>query len=198
MVMPTVRKQRYRCRACGRLCRQNPTPHAYPQARREEILHASSRTRDTKGASDAPLVSLVPRSPVGSPKRSSASAFVDHAARCRSPRSHVSHPATLSADGSCVLKKAHASWIGIALCRQRRQVVASAVGDRSLPDVSAVVGGHCRGISPRAWRDLLLGSRQGSDPGGAAHGGGLARREKRPTSSAGTLPSGNASPVLCA
>jgi hypothetical protein len=41
MDMPRVRKQLSRCRACGRLCRENPTPHAYPPARREEILHAS-------------------------------------------------------------------------------------------------------------------------------------------------------------
>ena len=26
--------------ACGRQSRENPTPHAYPQARRKEILHA--------------------------------------------------------------------------------------------------------------------------------------------------------------
>ncbi len=32
---------------------------------------------------------------------------------------------------SFVLKKAHNSWIWIALCRQTRQVVAYAVGDRS-------------------------------------------------------------------
>jgi insertion element IS1 protein InsB len=32
---------------------------------------------------------------------------------------------------SFVLKKAHACWIWIALCRQTRQVVAYAVGDRS-------------------------------------------------------------------
>ena len=34
-------KQLSRCRACGRQSRENPTPHAYPEARREEILHAS-------------------------------------------------------------------------------------------------------------------------------------------------------------
>jgi transposase-like protein len=37
-------KQNYRCHGCGRRSRENPTPNAYPQARREEILHASSRT----------------------------------------------------------------------------------------------------------------------------------------------------------
>jgi insertion element IS1 protein InsB len=40
-------KQLYRCRACGRQSRENPTPHAYPEARREEILHASSRAQQS-------------------------------------------------------------------------------------------------------------------------------------------------------
>jgi transposase-like protein len=33
-------KQKYDCHACGRRSRENPTPNAYPEARREEILHA--------------------------------------------------------------------------------------------------------------------------------------------------------------
>ena len=38
-------KQLYLCRACGRQSRQNPAPHAYPEARREEILRARPRTQ---------------------------------------------------------------------------------------------------------------------------------------------------------
>ncbi len=41
MVMLRVRKQLYRCRVCGRQSRENSTPNAYPEARREEILQAS-------------------------------------------------------------------------------------------------------------------------------------------------------------
>src|SRR6266487_1054054 len=33
-------KQKYRCRACKRQSRENPTPHAYSEERREEILRA--------------------------------------------------------------------------------------------------------------------------------------------------------------
>jgi insertion element IS1 protein InsB len=33
--------------------------------------------------------------------------------------------------GPCVVKKTHQAWIWIALCRKTRQVVASAIGDRS-------------------------------------------------------------------
>ncbi|WP_201378015.1 IS1 family transposase [Ktedonobacter sp. SOSP1-52] len=31
-------KQKYLCRTCLRQSRENPTPHAYPNERREEIL----------------------------------------------------------------------------------------------------------------------------------------------------------------
>lgn len=64
---------------------------------------------------------------------------------------------------SFVLKKANDSWMWMALCRQTRQVVAYAVGDRSPQDVSAIVGGHSRGISPRALLQRLLGGLQGSN-----------------------------------
>jgi transposase-like protein len=40
MGMPPNGKQKYRCHGCGRHSRENPTPNAYPEARREEILHA--------------------------------------------------------------------------------------------------------------------------------------------------------------
>lgn len=33
-------KQKYRCKTCKRQSRENPTPHAYPEERREEIVRA--------------------------------------------------------------------------------------------------------------------------------------------------------------
>jgi transposase-like protein len=42
-------KQLYRCRACGRQSRENPTPNAYPEARREEILHAYQERSSLRG-----------------------------------------------------------------------------------------------------------------------------------------------------
>jgi transposase-like protein len=42
-------KQLYRCRTCGRQSRENPTPHAYPEARREEILHAYQERSSLRG-----------------------------------------------------------------------------------------------------------------------------------------------------
>jgi IS1 transposase len=73
---------------------------------------------------------------------------------------------------SFVLKKAHDSWIWIALCRKSRQVVAYAVGDRSRQDVSAVVGSHSRRVSAGALRNVFLGGLHGDDPAGATHSRG--------------------------
>src|SRR5947209_741286 len=42
-------KQLYLCRSCRRQSRENPTPHAYPQARREEILHAYQERSSLRG-----------------------------------------------------------------------------------------------------------------------------------------------------
>ena len=42
-------KQKYRCHACGRRSRENPTPNAYPEARREEIVHAYQERSSLRG-----------------------------------------------------------------------------------------------------------------------------------------------------
>lgn len=42
-------KQKYLCRACGRQSRENPTPHAYPEARREETLRAYEERSSLRG-----------------------------------------------------------------------------------------------------------------------------------------------------
>jgi len=49
MVMPAMAKQLYRCRSCGRQSRENPAPHAYPEARREEMLHAYQERSSLRG-----------------------------------------------------------------------------------------------------------------------------------------------------
>ena len=40
---------KYRCHICGRRSRENPTPNAYPEARREEILHAYQERSSLRG-----------------------------------------------------------------------------------------------------------------------------------------------------
>ena len=42
-------KQLYRCRSCGRQSRETPTPHAYSQTRREEILSAYQERSSLRG-----------------------------------------------------------------------------------------------------------------------------------------------------
>jgi transposase-like protein len=42
-------KQKYRCRACKRQSHENPTPHAYPEERREEILRAYEKRSSLRG-----------------------------------------------------------------------------------------------------------------------------------------------------
>ncbi len=42
-------KQKYRCRACGRQSRENPSSHAYPETRREEILRVYEERSSLRG-----------------------------------------------------------------------------------------------------------------------------------------------------
>src|SRR5436190_21158067 len=42
-------KQKYRCRTCQRQSRENPTPHAYSEGRREEILRAYEERSSLRG-----------------------------------------------------------------------------------------------------------------------------------------------------
>jgi transposase-like protein len=42
-------KQKYRCRACKKQSRENPTSNAYPEERREEILRAYEERSSLRG-----------------------------------------------------------------------------------------------------------------------------------------------------
>ncbi len=86
-------KQLYRCRPCGRQSCENPTPHAYSEARREEILHAYQERSSLRGLTRTFGVS---RTTVSSwiKKSSSASPLMDDPA-CPRPRgSRFHHPGT--------------------------------------------------------------------------------------------------------
>src|SRR6266513_5405884 len=86
-------KQLYRCRSCGRQSRENPTPHAYPQARREEILHASQERSSLRGLTRTFGVS---RTTVSTwiKKSSSASLLMDYLGGSRSRGRGLHHPGT--------------------------------------------------------------------------------------------------------
>lgn len=63
-------KQKYLCRACQRQSREDPTPHAYPEERREEILHAYEERSSlrglerTFGVSHATVVAWIKKKPL--------------------------------------------------------------------------------------------------------------------------------------
>ena len=42
-------KQKYPCRTCHRQSRENPTPHAYSEERREEILRSYEERSSLRG-----------------------------------------------------------------------------------------------------------------------------------------------------
>jgi transposase-like protein len=46
-------KQKHRCHGCGRRSRENSTPNAYPEARREEILHVYQERSSLRGLTRA-------------------------------------------------------------------------------------------------------------------------------------------------
>jgi InsA N-terminal domain/IS1 transposase len=140
-------KQLYRCYACGRQSRETPTPHAYPQARREEILHASSRTQQSPRP-HAHLWCLAHDRVQLDQKKVAQLPPLPTTLVAPDPEDATSTILELDELWSFVLKKANHSWIWIALCRRTRQVVAYAVGDRSPPDVPADVAGHSAGVSP--------------------------------------------------
>ena len=86
-------KQLYRCRACGRQSRENPTPHAYPEARRQEILQAYQERSSlrglerTFGVARSTVISWLKKSPAtSSPNRDTHSS--------RSARSNHDHART--------------------------------------------------------------------------------------------------------
>jgi transposase-like protein len=86
-------KQLYRCCACGRQSRENPTPHASSEARREVILHTYQERSSLRGLTRTFGVS---RTTVSSwiKKSSSASSFVDNSTHPGPGRSHFHHPGT--------------------------------------------------------------------------------------------------------
>src|SRR5439155_9052814 len=135
---------------------QNPSPHAYPQARREEILHADLERSSLRGLTRTFAVS---RTTVSNwiKKSSSASSFQYHPAFPPDPEDATSTTLEPYRVWSFVLKKVHRVWVWIALCRKTRQVVAYALGDRSLPDVSTAVGSHPIHLPPGALLHGLLG-----------------------------------------
>jgi hypothetical protein len=116
-------KQLYRCRACVRQSRENPTPHASPEARREEILPASSRTQQPAW----PHPHLRGLSSHGAPlDQQKGAPLPPFCTTLRAPASEHPMSPILERDERWlfVRKKATEVWRGIARCRKTRQVGA--------------------------------------------------------------------------
>jgi len=118
-------KQKYRCHGCGRRSRENPTPNAYPEARREEILQASSRTQQL--ARPHAHVRGLSRHCVQLDQKKVAQLPPFHTTLLApDPEDATSTTLELDELWSFVLKKANQVWVWIALCRKTRQVVGYA------------------------------------------------------------------------
>ena len=111
-----VRKQLYRCRACGRQSRENPAPNVYPEARREEILHAYQERSSLRGLTRTDRGFRVQRCPVGSKKVAHLPPLWT-TLLTPDPEDPISTILELDELWSFVLKKAHDSWMWITLCR---------------------------------------------------------------------------------
>ena len=154
-------KQLYRCHACGRQSCENPTPHAYPPARREDILHAyqeRSSLRDltrTFGVSRTTVSSWIKKS-------SSASSFVYNSARPGPRRSHFHDTGTGRALVVCAQKSAQLLDLD---CPMPQDTTGGRLctGRSEQTDLFALVGGHSISLPQRAWLYRLLGGIQGGD-----------------------------------
>ncbi len=98
-------KQKYRCHACGRRSRENPTPNAYPEARREEILPAYQERSSLRGLTRTFGVSRTTVSP-WIKKSSSASSLSYNPPRPGSEGSHVHDAGTGRTVVVCAQKSA--------------------------------------------------------------------------------------------
>ena len=171
-------KQKYLCRACQRQSRENPTPHAYPDERREEILRAYEERSSLRGLERTFGVS-----------RNTVIAWIKKASTLPVLSETVVTPDATDEDAtvleldelwSFVMKKANQAWVWIALCRKTRQVVAYTLGDRSqftcrrlweaIPAAYRV--GHCA--------HGFLGSVSSDHPGGTAYSGRQRNRGNNP------------------
>ncbi|TMC24661.1 MAG: hypothetical protein E6J36_07000 [Chloroflexi bacterium] len=149
-------KQKDRSHACSRRSRENPTPIVSPEVRREEIVHASQEREPLARPHPSVRGLWGHRSQVDQKKGAQLPPL---RTTLLAPDPQESTSTALELDELCslVLKKAHDSWMWIALCRKSRQGVRLPLGrDRSRQDVPALVGGHCRGGSPGPVQDATF------------------------------------------
>jgi len=171
-------KQKYRCHACGRRSRENPTPNVYPEACREEILHAYQERSSLRGFTRTFGVS---RATVAGwiKKSSSASSFKYHLGHLGPRGSHYHDPGTGRTVVVCAQKSARLldldssvpqDTTGGGLCRWGSEQ----------KDVPAVVGGDSAGVSPGPLLYGLFEGVCGCHPRGATYSRGQRDGRNRP------------------
>ena len=122
-------KQRYYCRDCKKQSRENPTPHAYTEEKREEILRSYEERSSLRGLTRTFGVS---RNTVSGLLKKSTKNCPIWVKRCYILMQEM-RIIILEADElwSFVGSKENKVWVWIVLCRKTRQVVSYAIGDRS-------------------------------------------------------------------
>ena len=149
-------KQKSLCRACQKQSRENPTPHAYPEQRREEILRAYEE-RSSLGGLERTFGVSRPSVIEWIKKAGKLPALSDTPVE---PDPHDAEASVLELDElwSFVVKKTNQAWIWIALCRKTRQVVACGrpFQQPTVPDTATRISGQPIRLSSQRSSTQLL------------------------------------------
>jgi IS1 family transposase/predicted Fe-S protein YdhL (DUF1289 family) len=123
-------KQKYLCKDCNRQTREHPTPQRYSDDEKETIIRAYQERSSVRGRH---RTFGVARHTVSAWLRQKASVLPELRDTLVTPDPEKPEDVVMELDErwSFVGAKILQAWIWIALCRKTRQVVASAIGERS-------------------------------------------------------------------
>jgi insertion element IS1 protein InsB len=123
-------KQRYYCKTCKKQSRENPTPQAYSEERKEEIIRSYQERSSLRGLT---RTFGVARNTVTGWLKKKAEKTPELRETLVKPDENDPEATDMELDElwSFVLKKSDQAWVWIALCIKTKQVVAYAVGDRT-------------------------------------------------------------------
>ena len=153
-------KQLYRCRPCGRQSRENPNPSAYPEARREGILSAYQERSSLRGLT---RIFGVSRTTVSSwiKKSNPVACLMHHLAHPRSKGSHCYNAGVGRTVVVCAQKNQPLLDLDCALPSHAASSRLCSWGSEQ-KDVSAIVGGYSRRVSPGLLLHRFLDGLRGS------------------------------------
>jgi DNA-directed RNA polymerase subunit RPC12/RpoP len=160
-------KQKYRCHACGYRSRENSKPNAYPEARREEILHAYQERRSLRGLTRTFGIS---RTTVSSWIKKKELNFHLFTPPCSPRTQQIPLPRRWNWTNGwliCAQKSAQLLDLDCSLSQDASSGELCDWGSEQT-DVSTLVGGYSRHLSCWSLFHRFLGSISGSAPGGTA------------------------------